>query len=355
MKRYSFLISAILFLNHIVAGQDYLAPSSSPPGGLKPEQVPLFVTIGWDDNSHAGFSYPQIEGQSIYWVRTFSKPLKNPAGIGNEKTYDGTSARFSFFNNSIYVADGTMGDYVQQVKLAWNFCHREGHEIGNHTHSHITSQNGPSYSVAQWESEMKTCNDWLIKQAPPDSDTTNIELGNKDEGAGIPAEEIRGFRTPYLYYNDNTFSALENMGFVYDCSIEDGYQDTMDGTNYLWPYTLDHGSPGHDYLKESGILNDKMQHVTITAHPGLWEMPVHPVIVPHDEVCSDYGIQPGLRAKIKAMFSWFDTTDGKITGLDFNLWNGIRLNKDEVLATLKYTLDLRLKGNRAPFLFGAHS
>ena len=28
---------------------------------------------------------------------------------------------------------------------------------------------------------------------------------------------------------------------------------------------------------------------------------------------------------------------------------------DEVVATLKYTLDLRLEGNRAPFMFGAHS
>ena len=31
------------------------------------------------------------------------------------------------------------------------------------------------------------------------------------------------------------------------------------------------------------------------------------------------------------------------------------MSKAELLATLKYTLDLRLKGNRAPFLLGAHT
>ncbi len=355
MKRFLVFFFLLIFANNILFSQDYQPPSSNPPGGLTPEEVPMFVSIGWDDNSHAGFSYPGVEGQAIHWVRDFAMALVNPAGAGNDNTYDGTPVRYSFFNNTVYTSNGTMGDYVQQVKVAWNMCHREGHEIGNHTHSHITSQNGPNYSVSQWENEIVTCNEWLVKPAPHDSDTTNIGMGNTAEGAGIPAEDIKGFRTPYLYYNDNTFTAIQNLGFVYDCSIEDGYQDTMDGTNYLWPYTLDHGSPGHDYLKESGILNDKMKHVTITSHPGLWEMPDHPVIVPPDEACSDYGIQPGLRAKIKAMFSWFDTNTGKITGLDYNLWNGIRLNKGEFLASIKYTLDLRLKGNRAPFLFGAHS
>lgn len=349
-------ISILLILIYtFLSARDNVPPSSNPPGGLKPVQVPMFVCIGWDDNSHAGFSYPGVQGQSIHWVRDFSASLKNPTGIGNQKTYDGTLVRFSFFNNSVYIANGTMGDYVQQVKVAWNMLHREGHEIGNHTHSHITSQNGPTFTVAQWSSEITTCNDWLVKTVPPDSDSVCIEMGNTAEGAGIPGGDIKGFRTPYLYYNDNTFTALQELGIVYDCSIEDGYQDTMDGTDYLWPYTLDNGSPGHDYLKAAGILNEKMKNVVVGKHPGLWEMPDHPVIVPPDDECEKYGVPKGLRAKIKAMFSWFDTDNGKITGLDFNLWNGIRLNKAEFLATLKYSLDLRLKGNRAPFLFGSHS
>jgi hypothetical protein len=53
--------------------------------------------------------------------------------------------------------------------------------------------------------------------------------------------------------------------------------------------------------------------------------------------------------------SWFDVGSGKITGFDFNLWVSFKMTKAEFLATMKYSLDQRLKGNRAPFLFGAHT
>ena len=47
-------------------------------------------------------------------------------------------------------------------------------------------------------------------------------------------------------------------------------------------------------------------------------------------------------------------------GLDWNLLaslpeGGYGFTKDEYLKTLKYSLDQRLKGNRAPLLFGAHT
>lgn len=45
--------------------------------------------------------------------------------------------------------------------------------------------------------------------------------------------------------------------------------------------------------------------------------------------------------------------------MDYNLyekqWGGLGLLDNEVLAILKYSLDLRLKGNRAPMMFGAHT
>ena len=63
-------------------------------------------------------------------------------------------------------------------------------------------------------------------------------------GPGVTEEDIFGFRTPFLKYNNATFEALQAEGFVYDCSIEEGYQPDHDGTNYYWPYTLDEGSPG---------------------------------------------------------------------------------------------------------------
>ena len=332
---------------------DNRAPSSNPPNNLSANQVPMFVSIGFDDNSHAGFTYPGVEGQSIHWIRTFSKDLKNHEGTGNSATFDGEPVRFSFFQNTCYMAD-LASDYPQQLKVALNMAYLEGHEIGNHTHSHITSKAGPSYSVSQWESEMEECNGWLEKSAPPTSDSSSI---SKDEntGAGVPSNKITGFRTPFLYFNDNMFSALSNLDFEYDCSIEDGYQDTIDGTNFLWPYTLDNGSPGWDYIIDEEIVSEKMENVTIGKHPGLWELPMYPVVVPPDSICDDYGIPSGLRQKMKNLHPDFDTDLGKITGLDYNMWYEYRLNKDEFLAILKYNFDLRYNGNRAPMLYGAHS
>ena len=46
---------------------------------------------------------------------------------------------------------------------------------------------------------------------------------------------------------------------------------------------------------------------------------------------------------------------GKITGMDWNLWCEFAMTPAEFLATLKYTLDLRLNGNRCPLTVGLHS
>jgi hypothetical protein len=53
--------------------------------------------------------------------------------------------------------------------------------------------------------------------------------------------------------------------------------------------------------------------------------------------------------------SWFDAESGKITGFDYNLWVTFSMTKAEFLATMKYSFDQRLLGNRAPFTFGAHT
>jgi len=193
---------------------------------------------------------------------------------------------------------------------------------------------------------MDTCTSWLTKPFDP---TEPDKAPDDSKGVGVDAGTVVGFRTPFLEYNDATLAAAKNQGFWYDCSIEDGFQEEQDGTNYLWPYTLDNGSPGHEVLVEWGLQQP------IQAHLGLWEMPAHPVIVPPDDQCATYGVKPGLRARMQGVQDWFDPKSGKITGLDYNLFVMFQMTKAEFLATMKYTLDLRLKGNRAPFMFGAHS
>lgn len=84
-------------------------------------------------------------------------------------------------------------------------------------------------------------------------------------------------------------------------------------------------------------------------------MALHAVVTPPDDMCEKYGIPVGFRKKLKEIDNSFDLESGKITALDWNVLVDFKMNRDEYLATLKYTLDLRLSGNRAPFMFGAHS
>jgi peptidoglycan/xylan/chitin deacetylase (PgdA/CDA1 family) len=311
---------------------DNVAPSQSPPGGLAVNQVPMFVTIGWDDNPYSGLQGSGGDG-GLKWAVDMIAARKNP---------DGSPVHMSFYLTSIYI--GTwMSESPVYVKKAWREAYDKGNEIGVHTHTH---PHGGAFSLSQWDTEIQTCIDWLTKPFDP---SEPYHTPNDGAGIGIPRAEIYGFRTPFLEYNDATFQSVKGHQLWYDVSIQEGYQYDQDGTNFNWPFTLDNGSPGHDVLVKRGVKEP------ITTHAGLWEMPAYPVIVPPDDIAAQYGIAPGLRAKLKSVANWFDTDSAKIPGYDYNLWVEFKMTKAEVLATLKYTLDLRLQGNRAPFIFGAHT
>ncbi len=324
------------------ATHEYIAPDpddvlpfdemAEPPDELPVDEVPMFVAIGFDDNGYSGLEDSGYTG-GMTWITDYLEGKTNS---------DGSPVHVSFYFSTSYIA---AEDYESpaSVKAAWRQALEDGHEVGNHTHSH---PHGDALSIEEWQAEMTECVDWLTKPFNPDE-----SMDNPDDDAGIGAEaaDIRGFRTPFLEYNDATMSAIEEMGMAYDCSIEEGWHWDQNGTNYYWPYTLDNGSPGNEVLVEWGLKEE------IGSHPGLWEMPAHPVIAPPDYRCEEYGLEEGFRYKLAGYADWFDQASGKITGFDYNMWETYRMNKDEFLATLKYTLDLRLKGNRAPMMVGAHT
>jgi hypothetical protein len=296
-------------------GKDNVPPSQKPPGGLQPAQVPMFVSLGFDDNP---------DPEAVNWVVSAFNGIKNPAGSGQAATYDGTTARATFYNNSVYtVAAGS-----------WKASYMAGFENGNHTVHHYRGDNGEAgmnFDEAGWTREITGCNDYLVSPA-----------------VGMKRADIFGFRTPFLGYNAATFPAVKNTGFMYDCSIEEGHQLDQDGTNYVWPYTLDSGSPGH---------KSHPTKTPIASYPaGLWEMPAYRVLIPTDAEAPKYGMPVGIRNTIKARQpTRIAINEGKITGLDYNLWYDFKTTKAEFVAILKYTLDLRMKGNRAPMLLGMHS
>jgi hypothetical protein len=209
---------------------DKLAAATSPPAGLAIGNVPLFVSIGFDDNAYE---------DGMQWALDFLKSKVNPKGSGNPCTFDGTPARVTFFINS------HVGITSDALKGLHGRAYREGHEAANHTDSHAdTLQQNPDRAV--WNKEMATCNDYLV-------------------GLGVPRPQIVGFRTPFLQQSEATFEAIIEQKFRYDSSIEHYYG--VGG--FVWPYTLDTGKDAtHTYLtKPSG------------KYPGLWEMPINELMM----------------------------------------------------------------------------
>jgi peptidoglycan/xylan/chitin deacetylase (PgdA/CDA1 family) len=307
---------------------------SAVPGGQDAADVPMFVSLGFDDNGYA---------DGVNWILDFLREKKNA---------DDSAARISFYMTTGYVyddtdvnsmyAEPTTGD-TDEIVASWKKAYEDGHEIGNHTQHHPmgfdkwAADFDPAdvMTAEQWEAEMRAANE-IISSAT--------------QGIGMDVSEIQGFRTPFLGYTDMTIEAAATVGFVYDCSIEEGWQDDQNGTNYAWPYDLKDGSPGDDYTYTWGNARDP-----IGSHPGLWEMSPQPLIAPPDYRAEEYGIAPGLRAKCKSLADYFETANGKVTGFDWNVWDEYQMSGDEALATLKYSLDLRLKGNRAPMMLGVHT
>lgn len=310
-----------------------VAPSQSPPGGRSPNEVPMFVSIGWDDNGYSGLDGSAGTGAMDWAVKM----------LAARKHMDGSPVYNTFYLTSVY-GNTWMSESPTFVKRAWHAAYEGGHEIGLHTDKH---DHGSTFDATRWNTEMQKPIDLLTASFDPSEDNFSPDVS---KGVGVPRGDIVGFRTPFLEYDDALFDVLKQHKMFYDTSIEEGWQPEQDGTNYNWPFTLDNGAPAHDLLVEWGTKTEPLK-----GHPGLWEMPVYPLVVPPDSVASQYGIQPGLRAKLHALQSWFDEDSGKITGFDYNLWVSFKLTKAEFVATLKYSLDLRLQGNRAPFMLGAHT
>ncbi|MEC4088771.1 MULTISPECIES: hypothetical protein [Pseudoalteromonas] len=278
--------------------------SQMPPAALRPVQVPLFVSIGFDDNGSK---------EGMDWITGYTRHLQNAQGSNNAATYDGAPVRFSFFNTAAYI-HSSANDPVG-IKRAWRNAWLDGHEIGNHTWSH--HDGGPdtgNFSEQMWEEEILVTRTWLNKPFDPNEQD---DAPNDNAGPGIPISDMTGFRTPYLNHNNALFTALKANQFVYDTSIEEGWGQQYNGTNNPWPYTLNQGTP-----------TKRVGKPDVGHFAGLWQLPSNVFEKPQG---------------------------GKMVGFDTNMWVGGAMSKQEVLAILKHNLHLRLQGNRAPLMFGAHA
>ncbi|NLH76369.1 MAG: polysaccharide deacetylase family protein [Acidobacteria bacterium] len=301
----------------------------------RPERTPQFVCVSSDDNGYAGLPGSPHDGGLGYLTELFAR-LRNPAGAGEARTFDGAPPHYTFFVNTRFVVPDVPnpqsagyggGDAPALVLRAWREAVDRGHEIAVHTHSH---PHGRDLSVAEWEREIGRSMDILTRPA------SGIE-----PGLGIPRQDLAGFRAPFIEPSDSGMAAVLRSGLAYDSSVEEGPALGPHPGAFPWPYRLDAGIPAH--------------RPPIGPHPGLWEMPLGNFVAPPDEACARYGLRPGLRAALARRQAYFQPANGEITGMDWNLWIEFSMSPAEFLATVEYTLDRHAAENRSPMTVGLHS
>jgi len=238
--------------------------STSPPAGLDPDEVPQLILITFDDSTNNGM-------------------FDNVEAISNHTNPDGSPVGFTFFVSL------DSPDFYNTHKL-----HAAGHEIAVHTVTHTT---GNTTTIEDWAREIAGCRKALIRYSQ------------------IPAEDIRGFRSPFLAYNAATFRVLHEMGFDYDSSVPETVPGQISSSYdaFIWPYHL------HDGLKQNpwtGTPPDR-------ALPNLMEIPMW-----------------NLR---------------KLGGIGYHVMDPGEASRQDMLNMFKENFTTRYEGNRIPLAVWLHS
>ena len=276
------------------------------------ENPPQFIVVGSDDNTIA---------DAVKWMQGV---------IDGGKNKDGSKRYMSFYVNTDQICEERIPwdknpDLVNAVLNAY----KAGHEITNHTATHIPcvgfDKNQTLATFDEIKAEIQRAQDVLEKN-------------------GIPKIHQTGFRTPYLRYSETTFKVIQEIGFLYDCSIS-AADDNKAGDNYF-PYTLDFDDGNGNFSPDNSADRNPWGKISkVGKCEGLWEIPaIRFAIDPQDY---EY-VENKMKQKIIPF-------DGYITGLDYNLWNEAELNKEQTVRTLLNTVKLSMAGNRAPVTIGLHS
>ncbi len=343
--------------------------------------VPTFP-IDWQAReSKFGFYVPNEEFYEVGYNQA-NKHAKIAVSWGRE---------MPIYTNSSLAEEFTTG-YITQ---AFDAAYETGHEIGNHTIDHMESNSPlPVDYYEQWNADRATNGfDYSVLDTMPWGTIYNeaVEFGQRDgniwqtmgwkmyAGKYISKETWKGaielsedqldeylqvsrahgnlgaFRAPRLEVNSNLYFALSELNYQYDCGLEDGYEQNIDGTNFLWPYTLDNGNPNATYQRVIG------EDVAIDSMPaGLWQIPSNVFVVPErirDEVYANHVLINAAAAdgeEIESLEDW-SNGGGKITGYDFNLYILWGMEKAHWVETMKHNITLRMNGNKAPLHYGAHT
>ncbi len=342
MKMNRMAVKTVSAITLAAVAASAIAPSTTAPGAVS--NPPQFIVLGSDDNTNT---------EALNWMVDVLANYKNKN--------DNSDLRMSFYSNT---KEGAWTGPDAPLVRAHKYAYANGHEVTNHTETHVAFVEGDvRLSKEAILSEMQIASDRL----------TNM--------AGIPKTHQFGFRTPYLKYSDSTFAAIQEFGFLYDCSISEGNQQAS-GTgagSYYWPYTLGTASSenqdptlfknGKEYFNPSWLegveyvrdlsfapgahvrwsFHNKTNNTPVRAHSSIWQLP-----------CYNYNAPEPLAAQLNAAPDYWAGRSNEIGGLDYNMWadtrvGGFAFDKQQTLDVLKETLDKKYAGNRTPMTIGIHS
>jgi peptidoglycan/xylan/chitin deacetylase (PgdA/CDA1 family) len=318
LKKLVLTATTILAFATILSAQAIVKKEASKTAPVA--NPPLFIVLGSDDNTKAN---------GIAW-------MDSVLNSGTNK--DGSKRYMSFYVNTDQ--NGAIWDGKNDLVDAAYNAYKAGHEIGNHTSTHL-------YIV-----EFGSMENGVDKGKRASKETIKAEIERVQNvlvSAGIPKEHQLGFRTPYLRYSDSVFTVLQETGFLYDCSVNAATTNTSRDNNF--PYTLDFDDGNGNFSPDnSADVNDWGKTSKIGKHEGLWELP-----------CVRFAIDPQDIEYVKGVLKSkypnedFDDYGGYVTGLDYNMWNEIQLNADQTVRSWLHTVKESLAGNRAPVTIGIHS
>ena len=245
--------------------------STYPPHHLPPPDTPQFILLTHDD---------VVTYESTAKIDAMLATLRHPNGCRIPTTY------FILTN----------GSDPLEVRRRWEM----GDEVGGHAEQHL-NQAGAEITRKDKENEILGSREWAI------------------QGAGIPQEDVVGYRTPFLAETPEQRQILETAGFLYDSSIVESVKTEEGKRNRIWPYRMDAGLPQHRHQVKKGSEGDER-------HKGLWEIPVWVLLHQGKRYCMD----PGRGGE----------------GND---------EEEDVFEVLKSNLEASYDGNRAPLPLYIHT
>ena len=254
----------------------------------------LIVILGFDDNS---------QPNGVEWVSDTIASYKNP---------DGSTCSCDFYCTTLYADKEERPETYKDVRSSWEYAHKKGHKINNHTHSHRVPPKDADY----WEREIKKSTAIL-------KDIVGCDL------------EDMGFRAPFLTVNSTLTSSLESLGLLFDSSEGKWYElDNHDGGTY----------------------------VTKTQR-GLWLLGVTPIKVPTSAEWSSLGMEPiswdDIAHRSPRMAGTPDSSvlrgTGSITGFDQGALLVFKMSSEEWGASLVRTVDYHIEKSWGPVSLGFHS